>query len=473
MINLNTKYGSVAAPTSGNYPSGGPQNSTSPGALDGFPLEEAWLQDKEGFFQTLIAETGISISGNADTVLISDSFDALSQIIVADILVTGTGSINMANYSGSSKLLILSNSSGGDITFAINDVPSGNYEQAPILEFFNFGGNLLKIQAKGIGGIGTEFILYSNTYLRFFWDDVNNTYRLIDTSTQNRRIDTDITIDFTVQASATKYLHIQRYYINSGINGVYTTLKDASTCQGKKFFFMKTDSNSSSVTLKPVSSQTINGMDYVFLIHQYQFIIIESDGADYKIVGGQIQADSGLVNTSDWTNRHQGTIDLIVVNSAGYEIGETVQEDVSNFTGVVVSILGNILKLWVVTGGFFTDTRNINGLKSTTVSAVNGNTKNLDTNFYHGFILDYFKLNLKYNIYDDLIANNYNSILSVAFDASSPVATNYGVSGIAVDTNNVQFQTGLSGVARVATNGNVGGLVANDFYYRNLVNKLF
>jgi hypothetical protein len=57
----------VAASTA--YPEGSFKNETTPGALDGTPLEKAWPDDIQGLLQSLLVAAGISATGSADTVL--------------------------------------------------------------------------------------------------------------------------------------------------------------------------------------------------------------------------------------------------------------------------------------------------------------------------------------------------------------------------------------------------------------------
>lgn len=82
MLDYNTTYGAVAAPITANYPQGEPNNSTSPGAFNGFPLEEAWLKDALGFFQALVLFTGITPSGSAEHANTSDLLDALKIMAI-------------------------------------------------------------------------------------------------------------------------------------------------------------------------------------------------------------------------------------------------------------------------------------------------------------------------------------------------------------------------------------------------------
>jgi len=67
-LDINDTYtNSTAADAS--YPYGSAKNETSPGDLDGTPLEKAGLDDLYGLMQSLLAGAGIVPNGNPDTVL--------------------------------------------------------------------------------------------------------------------------------------------------------------------------------------------------------------------------------------------------------------------------------------------------------------------------------------------------------------------------------------------------------------------
>jgi hypothetical protein len=67
-LKLATQYANAVA-ASASYPDGSFKNETTPGALDGTPLEKAWPDDIQGLLQSLLAAAGITATGSADTVL--------------------------------------------------------------------------------------------------------------------------------------------------------------------------------------------------------------------------------------------------------------------------------------------------------------------------------------------------------------------------------------------------------------------
>lgn len=81
-LKLNEKYPGRFANPSAGYPLGAFKNRTTPTAKDGSYLEKDWANDKEGFFQSLIAAAGITPNGLVDQVGASQFYDAL-QVIIA------------------------------------------------------------------------------------------------------------------------------------------------------------------------------------------------------------------------------------------------------------------------------------------------------------------------------------------------------------------------------------------------------
>lgn len=75
-LRIATEYIEANVPDA-NYPGGSFKNTSTPGGVDGTPLEKAWTNDLQGFFQRLILEKGITVSDVPDTVVNSDYYDAL------------------------------------------------------------------------------------------------------------------------------------------------------------------------------------------------------------------------------------------------------------------------------------------------------------------------------------------------------------------------------------------------------------
>lgn len=76
--------GKINAPTTA-YPLGSAKNVSAPSAGDGTPLLANWLNDMWGFYQKLLAEGGVTASGNPDTALASQYFDAMHNYMIEKI----------------------------------------------------------------------------------------------------------------------------------------------------------------------------------------------------------------------------------------------------------------------------------------------------------------------------------------------------------------------------------------------------
>jgi hypothetical protein len=79
-LKLNERYPGRYNNPSTDYPQGSFKNRTTPTAKDGSYLEQDWANDKEGFFQSLLAKAVIEANGNVDKVGSSQAFDALMQL---------------------------------------------------------------------------------------------------------------------------------------------------------------------------------------------------------------------------------------------------------------------------------------------------------------------------------------------------------------------------------------------------------
>lgn len=62
------------------HPQGAFKNRTTPTSQDGSYLEKDWLNDWDGFFASLLDETGMTPDGNIDAVGASQYFSALQSI---------------------------------------------------------------------------------------------------------------------------------------------------------------------------------------------------------------------------------------------------------------------------------------------------------------------------------------------------------------------------------------------------------
>ena len=79
-LKLNERYPGRFNNPSPDYPGGSFKNRTTPVAKDGSYLEQDWANDKEGFFQSIIAAAGATPNGTVDKVGASQFFDCLLQL---------------------------------------------------------------------------------------------------------------------------------------------------------------------------------------------------------------------------------------------------------------------------------------------------------------------------------------------------------------------------------------------------------
>lgn len=76
MLKIFDKYNPRANPANTNYPNGSIKDRSVEGALDGTPLSSDWGNDMLGFSEALLADAGVTPSGNPDTAVASDRMTA-------------------------------------------------------------------------------------------------------------------------------------------------------------------------------------------------------------------------------------------------------------------------------------------------------------------------------------------------------------------------------------------------------------
>lgn len=74
-----------------SYPYGSARDVSSPGAGDGTPVRQVWVNDLWGFQQRILSEAGFTPSGNPDTVLASQYWDALAFLFAKKASPAFTG----------------------------------------------------------------------------------------------------------------------------------------------------------------------------------------------------------------------------------------------------------------------------------------------------------------------------------------------------------------------------------------------
>ena len=130
---------------------------------------------------------------------------------------------------------------------------------------------------------------------------------------------------------------------------------------------------------------------------------------------------------------------------------------------------GSNLILWLMTGtGFFTNDRQITGALSTATADVNtaSTTKNLDYNFYHGFLVNSWKITKQLLVSSDKTDANTQELL---FADDVAAGNNMGLAVFGVDTSYIQVQTGSEGLVYCSAAGAFTALDNEDYYYRFIV----
>lgn len=111
-LKLNERYPGRYNNPSADYPQGSFKNRTSPTAKDGSYLEKDWANDKEGFFQSLLAEAAIVPNGSVDAVGSSQYYQALLAIALKQaghgqcrLAVAGPTSLRLSPYNGNNLII--------------------------------------------------------------------------------------------------------------------------------------------------------------------------------------------------------------------------------------------------------------------------------------------------------------------------------------------------------------------------------
>ncbi len=286
---------------------------------------------------------------------------------------------------------------------------------------------------------------------------------------------TAISADTTIGDQTTNKL----YWCDSGTDGIKITLPTLADNQNIELTFLQTNSDSSVTMIDGEGAETINGLTHVFLENQGQTLKLKGESSEWKIISGLLIADTGWRNFADQTNRELGSQEVDYDNLSGtFQVGETVTF-ASGVTGVVMADDGSTLKLHLMTGvGYAVNNESITGNKSSATALVNepgGNTKEQDTNMYHGLAVSQYKLYKKIIISTDKTDANIvidsDSLYNADAAPGAPLYFNFGWRG--VDTNNTQCQTGADGVTQMNADGTTTTLSASDYYYKIILELKF
>jgi len=165
-ISLTVKYpGQID--TDGAYPYGKPRNRSAPGATDGTPLEEAWMQDLHGFLQAILGADGATPSGTPDSGSSSQYFVALRRLQSGHVFSVLSGAQIIIGSGGEIDVL-----DGGTITVVGTvDVDSGGTVEVNTGAFINVNtGGELNLKSGSIldAESGSNINLLSGAQLRAY-----------------------------------------------------------------------------------------------------------------------------------------------------------------------------------------------------------------------------------------------------------------------------------------------------------------
>lgn len=149
-----------------NYPQGSVKNESSPGALDGTPIEEQIANDVQGMLQSGLDRESITPNGSPDTVITSNHRDAQSRLAArggdlverADGQTCILGKINRPmNAGGPITLLLPTAGLYAGAVVAFDEDPPAVYSTNPVT--FDAGSPVI---GKGGSPVQTVELLTNN-----------------------------------------------------------------------------------------------------------------------------------------------------------------------------------------------------------------------------------------------------------------------------------------------------------------------
>lgn len=112
-INPASQYPGQITPASTDYPYGSARDVSSPGAGDGTPVQQAWVNDWFGFQQRVLQAAGITPSGNPDTAVASDVFDGLIGRLIGIRVFSTAGTFTYTPTTGTKSVKVIVTGAGG------------------------------------------------------------------------------------------------------------------------------------------------------------------------------------------------------------------------------------------------------------------------------------------------------------------------------------------------------------------------
>ncbi|WP_454864586.1 hypothetical protein [Pseudomonas rhizophila] len=166
-LKLNERYPGRFDNPSADYPQGSFKNRTTPTAKDGSYLEKDWANDKEGFFQSLLSESGIVADGDVDKVGASQYYDALSALFGSGRRINTREFKTPGEYvytptPGTTKIIVRCVGGGGagcgapatGAGVASAGAPGGSGSYAVGVFTTGFSGVTITVGAGGVGNLG-------------------------------------------------------------------------------------------------------------------------------------------------------------------------------------------------------------------------------------------------------------------------------------------------------------------------------
>jgi hypothetical protein len=259
----------------------------------------------------------------------------------------------------------------------------------------------------------------------------------------------------------------------TGTAGIRITLPAIASNAGRTIEFVKVDTGIGALTLVP-NGGTISGMAYVFLTEQYQRIKIYCDGANWFIISGVLYWISGGRNKAEWRNVHLGLADVPFDGAAGAAllIGETLTEQTSGITGILINKTATVCTLIKVSGlGYYTNDKILTGGQSGGTVVVNTatTTKAIDSNCLHNTGLDAKRFEIELWVSPNTTFTWTGATRIGRSQYSNGQVVNYDV--IQIDINNLQLQTAQDFIMLLLANGSATNMQTSDYSY-NIVMKL-
>jgi hypothetical protein len=254
--------------------------------------------------------------------------------------------------------------------------------------------------------------------------------------------------------------------VDPSARAITVTLPTAAANPNREILVKVTDAGGT-VEIDGEGAETIDGELTINLQSQYDYALVYCDGVEWFIKSMKMAYRTGWINTSDWTNRHLGSVNVNYNNLVGsFILGEVVTDGTTGATGIIQSDNGSLLVLKDVTGGgTFGNTNQITGGTSGATADVNGDSKNTDTSIFHEFNKNLRNLNIRLFGSSDGTEGNTKLIQGTDSDSGG----RYNISHHQSDVDNIVPQTGSSGIIVWDGAGAVEIWNTNDYYYNIIV----